>query len=380
MSEFWKKIRKDFSLDRQSVYLDHAAGAPMPRPVKEAIQTYTRELERGADFFWMDWVKRREEVRQKTARFIHADPDEVTFVSSTSEGMNYIAELIAREGQILTNREEFPSSTVPWLWRKADLVWQRAEEGKVSIAKMRALLSPKIKTILTSYVQYASGYRQDLTQVGRIKDGRFLVVNATQAMGALPIDVRKWKADFLVSNSYKWMLAGYGGGILYIRKKWLQKFKPYTVGWRSMRDPERMDNRLLDLNPKAMRYELGCPNFPAIFAFGGAVEYFSGIGVERIEKRILELSGYFIREAEKAGFRVLSPKEPEHRSGIVLIEVRHPGRVWKELLSKKIYTSPRGQGLRVAPHFYNQTEEIDKLIKHLKQIRDKQSKGDLCRR
>ena len=365
MPPFWQKIRADFSITKNCIYLDHAAGGPVPRPVQEKVASYYKEHSEQSDFAWPKWMKQKEAAREIVARFIHADPSEIAFVQNTSHAMNLIAELLVAEGAVLTNTNEFPSSTLPWLWRKAQMVWQEPENFSLPVANLKRLLKPSVKTILASFVQYSSGFRQDLEKIGKIKAGRYFVVNATQGFGALKIDVKRWNADFLCTNSYKWMLAGYGGGVLYMNKKWLSKLRPSSVGWRSMRAPEKMDNRRLDLKPEASRYEMGSAPFPAIIAIGAALEYLSGIGVERIEKRILELTDFLIKGLEKKGFEVVSPQEPGSRSGIVVFKAKDPQKIWRKLLAHKIYASPRGVGIRVAPHFYNSFEEIETLLKKL---------------
>lgn len=362
MANFWTRIRKDFPITGRGAYLDHAAGGPIPLPVQRKIQAHLKENAGEADFAWMKWVAQREKARATVAKFINASPEEIAFTASTSQGMNYIAEMIASKGQVLTNASEFPSSTVPWLWRKASMVWQEPRRAKIELKTLKSLLKPAVKTIVSSYVQYCSGFRQDLEALGKIKGKRYLVVNATQGFGALPVDVKKWNADFLCTNSYKWLMAGYGGGVLYIKKELLSKLRPGTVGWRSMRFPEEMNNRKLDLIPSAARYELGCPPFPAIFGVAAACEYLMQIGKEKIEKRVLELSGYMIERLQEKGYEVVSPLEPVHRSGIVVFKVKDPIKLWKKLLAAGIYVSARGGGIRVAPHFYNSFEEIEQLV------------------
>ncbi len=373
MSSFWHKIRADFPILKKSVYLDHASGGPIPRPVYEKITQYYEELSCEADFAWNKWIDRREDIRRKAARFIHAEPEEVTFISSASQGMNWIAELLANQGEVLTNTCEFPSSTLPWIWRKSKIVWQKPENEKVELRTLKSLLSPSVKTIVTSFVQYATGFRQDIKALGEIKGGRYLVVNATQGLGALEADVKEWNADFLCSNSYKWLMAGYGSGILYIREKWLPVFQPGSAGWRSMKEPERMDNQRLALKDDASRYEMGCPPFAAIFALGAAIDYLSSIGIQKIQRRILELTDFLILGLEKQGLEVISPRAPGRRSGIVVFKVREPEKVRRFLLrgSRKIYVSARGAGIRVAPHFYNSFEDIEILLKALAKTSDR---------
>ncbi len=365
MPSLWAQVRSDFPITKRCIYLDHASGGPLPRPVHEKISAYWKEHYEEADLAWPRWIRRREEVREKVARFINAEPSEVTFISSTSQGINLAADLIAKKGKVLTNTPEFPSSTAPWLWRKTPVVWQRPRGEVLDLEDTRKLLTPSVKTIVTSYVQYGSGFRQDLEALGKIKGGRFLVVNATQAFGAMKMDVKKWDADFMCANSYKWMLAGYGGGVFYVRKKWLEKFKPAFVGWRSMNDPEEMNNRKLDLNPAAMRYEYGCPDFPAIFAVGAAIDYFNSIGAEKIEERILDLTEYAMKGLDKAGLEILTPRARHQRGGIVIFKTKDPEGLRRKLVSEGIYLSVRGGAIRIAPHFYNSFEEIDAFLKKL---------------
>ena len=365
---FWEKIREDFPSTRYSIYLDHAAGGPIPVPVKEKIQEHLAENSVEADFAWPKWMARRERIRESIAAFIDCDPEEVTFVHSTSEGMNHIADLISHCGDVLTNESEFPSSTVPWIYRKNKIVFQKTKKSKVCPAELQSLLSPNIQTILSSYVQYGTGYRQDMERLGVLKGERFLVVNATQAFGCLPISFKKWNADFLCANSYKWLMAGYGGGILIIKKRWLSKFQPDFVGWRSMKNADAMDNKKIELLDSASRYELGCPSFLTIFAVGAAVDYLGEIGILKIEERIIELTDYLIKKLEESNFEILSCVEKQHRSGIVVFKIDDAQTVWKQLLVKKIFVSPRGGGLRVAPHFYNTFQEIDVFIDTLNDI------------
>ncbi len=374
MDSFWKKIRKDFSLHPAALYLDHAAGGPVPIPVKDKIETYHRENAGEADFAWPKWVKRAEYYRSLAARFIHAEPEEIAFIHSTSQGMNAAADMLAHEGSVLTNTSEFPSSTLPWIWRKSRMIYQEPEPaGVLSLEKMKALLSPRVKTILTSYIQYATGFRQDLKAVGKIKGNRYLVVNATQALGAFPLDVKAWKADVLCANSYKWLMAGYGGGLLYVRKELLKKFPPASIGWRSVQNADGMNNRRAKVLSTAARYELGCASFGTIFSVGAAMEYLSSIGMEKISARILELTAYAAARLQSRGFEIASSLLDHQRSGILIIKIQEAQNVWKRLLGHKIFVSPRGEGLRLGPHFYNTPEEIDLFVRKLSEIRDEGS-------
>ena len=363
----WNKIRRDFPIAKRFTYLDHASAAPMPRPVFREVLRYYKELGGFADFSWNRWVGRREEVRGKVAQFIHAEPEEIAFTSSTSHSMNLIAELIAQEGAVLTNTLEFPATTVPWVYRNAKMKFLEPEQGIISTDLIKRHLNSRVRTILTSFVQYQNGFRQDLEAIGRIKGNRFFVVNATQGFGYLPIDVKQARIDFLATNSYKWLMAGYGGGILYMNRKWIRRFKPASCGWRSVPHPERFDNRHASLKKEVSRYEFGCPPFPHIFAIGAALDYFSDIGHSNIEARIRSLTDFLIDQLRKYRLPILSPLASSARSGIVVFYVKNAQKLTNQLLAKRIYVSPRGGGIRVAPHIYNTESDIAHFIKVLRE-------------
>lgn len=361
----WKEVRKDFPITKRFTCLDHASASPMPRPVYEAVLRYYNELGSFADFSWGRWIARREEIRQNIARFIGAKPEEIAFTSSTSHGMNLIAELIADQGGVLTNALEFPTTTVPWIHRKAALTFLKPQNGVISTEAIQKNLTPKMKTILTSFVQYQNGFRADLEAIGRLKGNRFFVVNAAQGFGYLPIDVRSAQIDFLAANSYKWLMAGHGGGILYANEKWIRKFRPHSAGWQSVLRPELFDNRHAFLKPTAARYEYGSPPFPSIFAIGAAIEYISELGIENVWQRIKFLTDVLIGELKKRGFQISSPLDLKMRSGIVVFGVKNAVKLTNQLLARRFYVSPRGEGIRVAPHLYNTEAEIHSFIKAL---------------
>lgn len=361
----WQDIRKDFPITQKYTYLDHAAGGPIPAPVLEKITRFQKENAEGADFYWLDWMRQRDEARQTVADFIGAEPEEIAFVSSTSHAMNLIAELLSSEGKVLLNELEFPSSTVPWLWRNAPTVFQPGDNFQVKPEVLRGFLTPEIKTIVTSFVQYATGYRQDVEGIGKMKGERYLAVNATQGCGVFPIDVKKWNADFICTNSYKWMMAGYGGGMLYIRKPLLEKLRPQGAGWRSMVGCDLMQNKNLEMKKAGERYEWGCPSFAAIFGFAASAKYLSDLGLKEIQGRVTQLTDYAIGRLQSQKRRILSPLEPSARSGIVVFEADQPVKRWKDFLDKKIFVTPRGGGIRIAPHFYNTEEDIDRFMRVL---------------
>ena len=366
----WDKFRQDFPVTINYTYLANAAATPIPKPVYDEVRKFYDDILNQGDVPWDEWLKKIEQTREAYARFIGANSEEIAFTHSTSEGMNIIAHMLTPKGQVLSNNLEFPSSNLPWLNSGADFKLIKSRGGKILIEDILAKVNNKTKTILTSHVQYSTGYRQNLTELSKVTKNRglYLVVNATQSLGALKFNVKDFDIDFMASDGHKWIMSSYGIGVLFVRKKHLQstEFKIPFFSQLGQVNINRFDNSKLDISGTASRFELGSPHFPNIFCLNAALRYISSIGINIIESRILKLTDYLIERLHKLKVPILSPLEKKHRSGIVVFKIKNSKNAVKKLEKEKIIVSARGGGIRVSPHFYNNENDIDKLISALK--------------
>jgi selenocysteine lyase/cysteine desulfurase len=141
------------------------------------------------------------------------------------------------------------------------------------------------------------------------------------------------------------------------------------AGWRSVQVPGNMDNRHFDLNCTASALEAGSPSFPAVFALGGALDFINGIGIESCLNRVLYLSQLLEDQLSQNGFPVLYSFSGVYRSGIVMLQTAHAGRLVDELARKNIQVSARGKGLRISVNIYNNEEDIKRLLVALQELR-----------
>jgi cysteine desulfurase / selenocysteine lyase len=367
----WNDIREEFPVCKKMVYLNPAGGSPVSKSAaNEGKRFYDEMLEYG-DTYWDEWVRRTEEVRGKLAQFINAGKDEVAFTTNTSHGMNLVAQILKDKGTVLTMRDEFPSSTLPWLNQGVKVLFAEPEEGIYSPDRIDKYLTPEVKILVTSYVQYRTGFRQELEKLGDYCRERNLifVVNATQALGIFPADVKKCHIDFLVFTGLKWLTAGYGIGGLFVDRKWLEGPLPFA-GWRSAVNPGRMDNSLLELKKEASVLEAGCSHFPNIFALGGALDLFNRIGKREIQARVIYLTSYLRQEIEKLHLKIVSPSNEVHLSAITIIKVENPSPLVQKLREKGIFISARGEGIRISVSIFTNEEDINSLINELKEIQN----------
>jgi len=366
MEAAWKELRRDFPALEHGAYLNAAAASPPPRVVRQAVTRFYQQLEQHGDYFWEKWLEEVEGVRRTIARLVGAEPDEIAFVPNTSTGMNLVVDSIGGEGPVLSDELEFPAVTLPWIHRGTAVHFVPAIEGVLRLESFQAPYAPKAATIAISHVQFSNGCRQDLDAFGSLKAERHLVVCGSQSVGAFTIDVGRSGIDALAVGGHKWLCAGYGAGFVYISRRLLETRPPRTVGWRSVEDPFAFDNRTIRLLGSNRRAELGCPSFGPIFALGAAAEYLLGIGIERIQERVLHLNEYLTFRLERDGHTVLSPGGP-HRSGQTLVAAERPDELVGFLSERGIAVTRKPEGIRVATHFYNCEEDVDALLAALRE-------------
>jgi cysteine desulfurase/selenocysteine lyase len=367
----WSQIRALFPAAERYTYLNTAAAPPLSLLAAREGKRYYDEMAEHADVAWDRWLGQVEEVREKLAKFVHAEPRSIAFTYSTSHGINLIAGILQHCGDVLCPADEFPSCTLPWLQQRYRVHFVRSRDcGVIDLEDVQRGITAETRILVASYVQFATGFRQDLVSMGRLCRERELifVVDATQGMGVFPIDVVASGIDFLVFSGYKWAQAGYGVGGLYIAPRFLHTSSFPVAGWWSVRDPEAVINDRLDLKQTAAALEVGCPHFAGIFALGGALSLFEKIGAVQIEQRIHELTDYLHQRLDEEGVRVASPRMRDQRSGITIIEMREAPDVVKSLAEKKIVVSARGEGLRVSLHVFNNFVDIDQLVTALREL------------
>ena len=369
MATMWDEVRADFPGLEGKIYLNAAATSLIARPVRETVTTFYRELEEGGDRLWGTWMRRREEVREKVARFIGAGSDEIAFVPNTSTGINLIADLLEDDGAVLSDELEFPTVTLPWIHRGVLVRFVPAVEGVLRVESFREGEAPRTATISISHVQFSNGCRQDLDAFGRIKGSRHLVVSGSQSVGAFPVDVKRSGVDALATAGHKWLGAGFGAGFCYISRELLKERPPRAIGWLSGEDPFAFDNRHAPILPTNARTEMGCPSFGTISALGAAVDYLAGLGPEAIAERILTLNMYLTFRLGREAFEVLSPGD-EHRSGETLVRLPAPSRALAFLRERQIYVTEKPEGLRISTHFYNTEAEVDACVDALVDYRE----------
>jgi len=367
----WSKIRNKYPALKNYLYLDTAGTGVMSSATARTACAFYDTIAGHGNSKLKYHIELMEKARAEVAALVGAEAGEIAFVPNTSHGMNILALMLAGSGDVVTNASEFPSSTVPWIHHRYKMNFVKPRKNKIFIEDVeKAAGTKKGGIIVHSFVQFATGFRQDMKSLGRLarKKGRYFIANITQGCGAFPIDVKKWDADAACCTGIKWLCAGEGAGFIYVSRKLLRKFKSPLAGWFSVREPLEMNNKSCSLKNEACRIELGGPSFPNIHALGNSVKELRTIGVDEISERILSLTDYTIKKLDEIGIELLTPLAKRHRSGILLLKIRKPEEVAAMLFSRKVRVSARRGGLRVSLHFYNNRMDIDNFVRILKKL------------
>jgi selenocysteine lyase/cysteine desulfurase len=370
----WEQLREEFPVTRSWAFFDHAAVAALSGRAKQAVVAWAEDMTQNGDVHEPQWLRRVEEVRRLAAQLIGADAEDMAFVKNTSEGIGIVAEGLPWQpgDNMVTAREEYPANLYPWMNLAGRGVEVRRIESRgrrIEMDDLVAALDRRTRLVSLSFVEFASGFRNDLDAVGALcrERGIYFFVDAIQGLGVLPLDVRRTPIDFLAADGHKWLLGPEGAGLFYIRRELVDLLHPVGVGWNSVvggLDFSRIDFRL---KPHAGRWESGTLNVGGITALGASLELLLRLGIRPIADRVLDLTDHLCERAVQVGIPIFSSRLANDWSGIVSLLV--PGADPRELVRRcrqeKIVISQRAGRVRVSPHCYNTRAELDRLVEVL---------------
>jgi ferrochelatase len=198
--------------------------------------------------------------------------------------------------------------------------------------------------------------------------GAYVVLDAYQSAGIVPLDVTALNVDFAVGGSVKWLCGGPGNGWLYVRPDLAEVLEPTFVGWQAHARPFSFEPEL-DYADGAARFLTGTPNVPALYAATAGYDLIEEIGVDRIRENSLRQTQLLIDLLDEAGFDVGSPRDPARRGGTVTVRTPQFEAVHKELGERQILCDFRPDaGLRIGPHYYNTDEELRFTVAQIAEI------------
>lgn len=363
-----KEFREQIPVTRDYIYLNHAAISPTPIfALMESFGYLYGVSCRGS--LHVNAVENNDfySMRRVISDFINSSPEEISFIPNTSYGINMIVHglPLSKGDQILTDNLEFPATVYP-LYKLAKrgveikMVKSSPQELEGSILEH---ITDNVRLIVISHVSFNTGVRLNVKRIAdkAKKNGSLLLVDAIQSAGAVKIDVKEMGVDFLVAGGYKWMMSPQGSGFMFVRKGLIPD--PPFYGWKTSSTFMEFNPESFSLETGPRRFEIGTMDVSANLAMTKVAERLTPIRDE-VERRVLDLSAHAMDVAEDKGLEVVTPREK--RAGIVIVKVKDPRKVAENLMSKRIIVSPRGSGIRISTHFYNEEEEVDRAIDEIK--------------
>ena len=363
-----------FEIPDDVTYLNCASMSPQLRTVTAAGIDAVRQKASPWTLRASDWFTHAEPLRALFARIVHADAESVALVPSASYGLaTAAANLPVRPGQsIIVLDREFPSNVYTWheLARRtgASVRTVVCEPGGSWTDAIIAALDGDVAIVATPNCHWTDGALIDLERVGAAARaaGAALVVDASQAAGAHPIDVRVSQPDFLVAVGYKWLMGPYSLGYLYVAPKWRERGTPLEQTWMSRAGAEDFA-RLVDYSDEyrdgARRFDMGeFSQFTLLPMATAALTQVLDWGVERIARSVGTLTTRIASEAEALGCTV----PPEAQRVRHMLGLKRPGGLpaglADRLASARVYVSVRGDSIRVSPYLYNDARDVGRFV------------------
>jgi kynureninase len=357
-------------------FVSHSLGA-MPRGVEDALARYAREWRTlGVRAWEAGWFELPTRAGNLLAGLIHAPANSVSMHENVA-----VAQAVALStvdfapprNRLVCTAEDFPSELYLYEGLKrrgAELVRVPARAGRrIEPADVIAAIDERTAVVAISHVMFRTAQILDVRPIFERAHavGAVTLLDAYQSVGAVPVDVQGTGADFLTGGSVKWLCGGPGAGYLYAEPGHAARVRPALTGWLAHENPFEFDSSDMRLDAGARRFWTGTPAIPGYAAAMCGYEIIAAIGVEAIRAKSLRQTARMIEFADEYQLAVVSPRADADRGGTVGLDVPHAGEVCAALLAGDVLLDYRpGVGLRLAPHFYTRDDEVDEVMRRVR--------------
>ncbi|MGH9947185.1 MAG: aminotransferase class V-fold PLP-dependent enzyme [Pyrinomonadaceae bacterium] len=366
-------IRSQFAALERYTYLNSAAVSPMPKATVEAVLSQLNDVANHGSEHYTDWVATKDRARSLLAQMLNVKSEQIAFMRNTSDGFASIANGIDWKNgdNIVSFAGEFPANFYPWRMVRerygVELRLCPERDGRIDLDEFVGLIDGNTKLVAISAVQFASGFNADLERIGKAARAvdAFFAVDIIQALGARGFDLPSQYVDIASGASHKWLCAPEGCGILYVSDRAREMLEPSFVGWISVETPWDFEDREQPLKPNALAWESGTGASALFYGLEQSLKLLTETGLKTIENYLDELSDHLCESIAEKNYEIISSRARGEKSPIVCI--KHSGgmhsiEIAKHLREKDIIVSPRGDRLRIAPHFYNNSADIERLV------------------
>ena len=358
-------------------FVSHSLGA-MPRGVETALGHYA-ELwrQRGIRAWEEEWFELPTRVGNVLASIVGAEEGSVSMHANVSDAQTVAisaVEFTPKRNRLVCTAEDFPSMLYGYeglaRLRGVDVVRVPARDRRrIHVEDVVAAIDERTALVAVSHVMFRTSQILELAPIAaRARAvGAITLIDAYQSVGTVPVDVTALGLDMLSGGSVKWLCGGPGAGYLYVRPELAATLRPAVTGWMAHANPFDFDPGPMRWDPGPRRFWTGTPNVPGILAARPGHEIVARIGVEAIRAKSRRQTGRMIALADEYGFTVGAPRDARERGGTVVLDVPSAERVCHALLAADVLLDHRpGVGLRLAPHFYTRDDEVDEVMRRVR--------------
>lgn len=371
-------IEKEYA-HLKSIYFNSAYFGPSPIRSKATIEAaMQRELD-PSFYAYDDWMSISEKLRVKFAALINTSPDNITHSTSSSDVVNIVANgfVFEKGDRVAAIDRDYPSNILPWMLaeRHHKFIFDKLDLGSEVVITPEWLdknLKPQTRIFNTSYVAFDTGKKINLLSIGKYLKSKniFFVLDATQALGGLEITTEELSyIDVLTVSSYKWMLGPYGHAFAYFSQAAQDQIYHLNANWILSPNSKQVYN-LLDYTtetlPGARQYDRGqAANLLCSGCLEGSLSFLLEVGLSNIEKHNTSVRDYFLANYPKAKYNLVTPLE--HMANIVCLKAVGGESIAleSELKKRNVDVSVRQGNIRLSFHVFNDTKQVDELIKAL---------------
>jgi cysteine desulfurase / selenocysteine lyase len=369
--------RQEWFEIEDAIYLNLAGQSPMPKVAHRAVQAameWKKFPHRIADSAYFEVPNR---VRASIAQLIGGKPEEVALTSGASTGMSAVAYgLTWKPGdEVLTAKGEFPLQYATWKPMEARegivLKVVAPRERFLTADDFLAAMTPRTRMVSVSLVRFENGVLLDAARIAAAchAQGALLLLDVSQCCGAVPLDVTRLGADFLVCAGYKWLLSPYGTGFFWAKNELIEQMRPGPFYWAAAEGAQTFHSLALE-NPKpapgARRWDIAeTSNHFNLAAMDASLQFVLQVGPETVEVHNRKLIDLLFERLPKDRCVPASPLDSARRGPYGCFAARSPEKtaeLYQKLVGEKIITSLREGNIRVSPHLYNTERDIDRLI------------------
>lgn len=370
VNDLAKIYRDQFTVFNNVTYMNSCSQGALADSVRASFGTYLKTMELNGSA-WGDWVGHQEKVRGLLAQFFNVPAAEMAVTTSTSAAVASLASALdfsGKRNKIVTTENEFP--TIGQIWhaqesRGAKVVHVPSKQDlTVDMSALINAIDDETLIVSVTLVCFRNGTMTEIEPIieAAHKKGALVLVDAYQGVGAVPIDLSTLKADFLVGGVLKYMLGVPGIGFMFARESTTKHLIPTTTGWFAARDIFAMDIHAYDPAKDARRFESGTPPIPSLYPAAAGLELLLEVGIHNIYDYVTPLHEEIRAGIESIGGVVVTPANRANHAAMLAVASTDEHAHVAALEAEKVVTSSRDGNIRVSPHFYNNREDVEKVV------------------